>query len=69
MSNYSINSSLCDGCGKCAHVCPHGAVKRMGEKYWIDHMACNACGICKSACPHYALYYVEGTNMGHSGDF
>lgn len=64
MANYQINSSSCDNCGKCEHSCSHGAIKKEYDHYWIDHMLCNGCGMCKSSCPRYAIYYVEGSNLG-----
>ncbi|HIE08980.1 MAG TPA: 4Fe-4S binding protein [Armatimonadetes bacterium] len=36
----------CKGCGRCAEVCPAGALD-MGR---VDHLACNYCGICRGAC-------------------
>ena len=64
MANYQINQSSCDRCGKCTAACSHGAIKNMGDHFFIDHMLCNGCGICKTSCPHYAIYYVEGSNIG-----
>jgi DNA-binding transcriptional regulator YiaG len=39
---YTI-TDLCDQCNECLLVCPKGAIKRTGEKLWIDPMLCNNC--------------------------
>jgi pyruvate formate lyase activating enzyme len=47
---------LCTGCGKCAGVCPEGAlVYEEGRFPSIDRGKCTGCGICSSMCSYQAL--------------
>jgi pyruvate formate lyase activating enzyme len=48
--------NLCTLCGKCADVCPAGALVYEEEKLpVIDRVLCTGCGICSSACTYGAL--------------
>jgi pyruvate formate lyase activating enzyme len=48
--------TLCTKCGKCAGLCPEGAlVYRAGEFPRIDHEKCSGCGVCSPACPYKAI--------------
>jgi pyruvate formate lyase activating enzyme len=48
--------TLCTKCGKCAEVCPEGALNyKEGEFPYIDRKKCTGCDICSSACPYQAL--------------
>ncbi|PWB49702.1 MAG: disulfide reductase [Candidatus Methanoperedenaceae archaeon] len=51
-----INYEHCDNCGKCARVCPHGAILINGRAY-IDPIACSGCGGCVSECPNNAIEF------------
>lgn len=50
-----INKGLCCGCGTCAGVCPHGAIKMTLSKGLfkpqINPALCVDCQICLKACP------------------
>jgi NADH:ubiquinone oxidoreductase subunit F (NADH-binding)/Pyruvate/2-oxoacid:ferredoxin oxidoreductase delta subunit len=49
--SFSI-SSECNGCTKCAQVCPTGAIElRPYEQHEIDSALCVRCGACRNACP------------------
>ena len=51
-----INKKLCNGCGKCAEVCP---TKVMVVNEGGPTSKCIACGICVKACPMEVLEIVE----------
>jgi pyruvate formate lyase activating enzyme len=49
-------STLCTRCGKCAEICPEGAlVYDEGKLPGIDRKQCTGCGICSSVCSYQAL--------------
>jgi len=48
--------ALCTSCGKCAEVCPDGAlVYEAGKLPRIDRERCSGCGECSSVCYYKAL--------------
>ena len=50
-----VHREKCTGCGKCATVCPSGAIKMTGGKPLIAAEKCTACGSCAKACPNGAI--------------
>lgn len=51
-----IDGGACDGCGRCARVCPTGAVAVRQGKALIAHpAACDYAGWCESVCPTGAI--------------
>jgi len=44
----------CTGCGRCAEMCPSGAVVRKGDKFNRDTAICTDCGACVPSCPSKA---------------
>lgn len=49
-----VFEDLCSGCGRCAELCPSGAVVRKGDKYNRDTSICTDCGTCEPGCPDKA---------------
>lgn len=48
--------ALCTSCGKCAGICPDGALIYETDKLpHIERERCSGCGICSSACSYKAL--------------
>lgn len=45
----------CRQCGRCAAVCPRGAVALTADGIRIDPERCDACGDCLGGCPGHAL--------------
>lgn len=45
------NPERCVLCGRCASVCPEGAVSFSGGKITTDREKCAACGLCAEECP------------------
>ena len=51
-----LSQESCTACGKCARVCPFGALSRNGDRRVVlDEQKCWGCGICRSACGFDAL--------------
>lgn len=50
-------NKLCVGCGKCARMCPAGAIEMRGEpkKPRIDRKKCIKCFCCQEFCPKAAM--------------
>ena len=53
----------CEGCGKCAARCDHGAVSIVDGKATVDHASCVVCGYCASICPSFCLKVLSGRNQ------
>jgi ferredoxin len=49
-----IDQERCFCCGRCADVCPEGAITMM-ESPWIDRVSCTGCGTCIPLCPRDAI--------------
>jgi pyruvate formate lyase activating enzyme len=48
--------NLCTKCGKCAEVCPEGAlVYKAGKFPYIDRKRCSGCGACSTVCDYGAI--------------
>jgi MinD superfamily P-loop ATPase len=52
----SIDSSRCDGCGKCISACKVDAlIDGKGEPPTLVHFLCEGCGACTLVCPRSAI--------------
>ena len=57
--------SVCIQCGKCAKVCPEGAItQNMAGVYTIDKKKCTGCGKCREACPMKVMVALENNISG-----
>ena len=61
LNTLQFESELCNGCGMCVNVCPHGVfvlnrhvVKPVGAD------ACMECGACQGNCPTGAIAVESG---------
>ncbi len=54
--NLIVRDIQCRGCGKCAEVCPQGAIRLDGDQARrIDRTKCNECLACVPACLYGSL--------------
>lgn len=57
ITEYTIDSSSCNGCGECVRICPNDAVYLNHDgKAEIDLSKCTNCAECVAACPNNAIY-------------
>jgi ferredoxin len=57
---FSVSDS-CNGCGKCADICPEGAIKiEDGKPVWKEEK-CLLCLACLHRCPQFAIQYKKST--------
>jgi formate hydrogenlyase subunit 6/NADH:ubiquinone oxidoreductase subunit I len=52
---YSIDKTVCVGCGACESTCPVSAIAPCDAVYKIDSDACVSCGACAGGCPVEAI--------------
>lgn len=58
-----VDRSRCEACGKCATVCPFGAVA-VETTPVVKWERCMGCGVCESQCPHQAMSLVRDEKKG-----
>jgi len=55
----TIDPEACQGCTRCAKVCPQGAISgAKGEKFSLDQGKCTRCRACIGVCRHWAVKVV-----------
>jgi pyruvate formate lyase activating enzyme len=62
--------ALCTGCGRCAGICPEGALLYGADTFpRIDRKKCTGCGACARVCSYKALVlYGQPMNAGEIFD-
>ncbi len=62
-----LDSALCNGCGRCAEVCPHRVFAISGRKAAIvDRDACMECGACGMNCVTKAISVSAGVGCAQA---
>ncbi len=53
---YTVDNSLCSGCGVCAKKCPSGAIAgEKGHAHYVIEEKCIKCGMCFDSCRFNAI--------------
>jgi NAD-dependent dihydropyrimidine dehydrogenase PreA subunit len=61
LNTLVYDEALCNGCGMCSIVCPHGVFEVEGGKARIvSHESCMECGACQVNCPSGAITVSSG---------
>ena len=48
----------CIACGECIEKCSFRAIKKIGNRFSIDHAKCDVCGDCYTVCAHNSVEIV-----------
>jgi len=59
--SLALNEALCNGCGRCEEVCPHGVfsvVQQMARI--VNRGECMECGACRMNCVTNAIAVSSG---------
>lgn len=56
-----LDGALCNGCGRCEEVCPHGVFSLVSRTAVIAQRGnCMECGACRMNCPTAAIAVSSG---------
>lgn len=55
LNKPSINTTLCNGCGRCIEICPSKAIRMSNGRVVLDQDVCYGCKACLAVCPVKAL--------------
>jgi len=68
-----VKRGLCTGCGTCAGICPHDALRMVIDRKrgcyvpQLDKAKCTKCGLCVDVCPGHSVDF-EGLSSALMGD-
>jgi ferredoxin len=67
VTTLSLAAEKCNGCGRCAEVCPHGVFDIANRKAQIaDKDFCMECGACAKNCPTDAITVDAGVGCAYA---
>lgn len=66
-NTLKFNPELCNGCGMCTKVCPHGVFALTGKSaVLVRPEACMECGACQLNCPTGAITVDSGVGCAYA---
>ncbi|NLT96315.1 MAG: 4Fe-4S binding protein [Clostridia bacterium] len=67
VATLRLSAEKCNGCGRCAEVCPHGVFSVNERKAKIeDKDCCMECGACAKNCPAQAITVNSGVGCAQA---
>lgn len=67
VATLRLDAALCNGCGLCTQVCPHGVFALEERKARIKELdRCMECGACARNCPAAALSVSAGVGCAEA---
>jgi len=59
--SLTLDTALCNGCGRCVEVCPHAVFSMVSHLATIvSRDTCMECGACQLNCPEAAIAVSSG---------
>ena len=66
-TTLEYDEKLCNNCGMCSNVCPHGVYEHKGKKaQLVNELACMECGACQLNCPTGAITVESGVGCAYA---